>query len=247
MAGFICNGNVYLDVYESNVLTGLRGPLYATKFAIQMPKGKTIDRQSYQRDDYGTTLDIVTLPSGSGTVEMELDSVDTEHLDFLLMGSHSDVNQTSGSITDENVNANLGRWSKLDYRGVSGVSVTTALHTASYSAITDYQVDAIAGLIKPLTTGTIVDGATLLVDYTKSELNVVQSVPGSVKEWRCKLFFDGTNLANQKKVEISIPEVILLPSGELPMIGEKFATFKLAGPIKLRTNETAPYYYKEIG
>lgn len=247
MSGLLCMGHVYLDVYVSDALTGLRGPLNATKFSIQVPKTKTVDRKSYGRDDYGETLDIVSLPDGSGTVEMELDGADATHLDFLLSGSHSDANQSSGTITDESVVANLGRWSKLDYRGISGVSVTTALHTAAFTVNTDYQIDAVAGLIKPLSTGAITDGSTMLVDYTKSALNIVQSIPNQVKEWRCKVFFDGINLATRKKIEITVPEAVLTTTGDLAGIGEKFSSFKMSGPIKLRTGETAAYYYNEIG
>lgn len=247
MSGLITAGNLYLDRYVNGSRTGEHGPLNATALSITLPEAETVTRKSTQRDSYGNTLDSVILSSGSGTVSIELDDCDPEVLVYAMLGTVSDVAASSGSASDETIVGVFDRWTKLANRNVSGVVVgNDATPTTTYTAGTDYLLDATAGMIKVISTGAITDGQTLYVDYNYAALSAKQILANQSTEIRTHLRLDGTNLANQKKIELIIPESALVPGGEIALIGEEFVKYTLSGEIVLRDGESAAFTYREI-
>ena len=90
MSGLICAGNVYLDLYSSGSLTGIVGPINATKFSISPGKAETIDRTSYMRDTFGQALDSVVFP-GVASLSIETDDAAAEILQYALLGTLTDA------------------------------------------------------------------------------------------------------------------------------------------------------------
>lgn len=249
MSGLICAGNVYLDRYVNGVKTGEYGPLNATSFAIAAGSSKTIERKSYMRDSYGSTLDSVILPENSGKMSIEIDDADPETLALMLLGTLTDEDAISGSVlvgAPEAVVAHKGYWTKLAHRDVSSVVLKDVTDATTYVAGVDYTLDATAGMVKILSGSTIVDGATLHASYSYGSLDSKKILANQSTEIRCAVRLDGKNLANQKKIEVTVPEVPLVPSGDLSLSGDAFVKFKLEGTIVLRAGESAPFYYREI-
>jgi hypothetical protein len=73
-----------------------------------------------------------------------------------------------------------------------------------------------------------------------------QIIAATSTEVRAMVRLDGTNLANQKKVEVLCHEAVLIPSGELDLAGQKFLTFGLSGTLITPTGESGPLIYREI-
>ena len=74
MSGLICAGDVYLDLYVNSALTGMVGPINATKFAISPGTAEKIDRISYLRDTFGQALDSVVFP-GVASLSIDTDGI----------------------------------------------------------------------------------------------------------------------------------------------------------------------------
>lgn len=246
MSGLNLAGDVYLDRYVNGTRVGEYGPINARAFNITLPEANTITRKSYKRDSYGNTLDSVVQATGSGSVSVEIDDADPDILAMALLGTVGDNDASSGSVTDENVTAAHDLWRKLDHRSVSNVVVQDVTDTTTYVSGTDYTINASSGMIKVLSSGSIADGATLHVDYDYAALTSRQILAVQDTEVRSFVRLDGTNLANQKKVELTIPEAALIPSGDIGLISDDFVTYTLSGEIILRDGESAAFTYNEI-
>jgi hypothetical protein len=248
MSGLICAGNGYLDLLVSGAQTGERGPYNLTKVAVSPGKATTLERSSYMRDTYGQVLDSVVIP-GSATLDIETDDASAEALQYMLLGAMSALSTAAGTVSSgspESVTGHLNYWVKLANRNVSNVVVKDSANAITYSASTDYVLDAVAGMIKPLAGGTITDGATLHVSYSYGALSGSQIIAATQTEVRCQFRLDGKNLANQKKVELLCYQAVLTPSGTLDFAGKKFATFALSGSLVTPDGKSGPFYYREI-
>lgn len=247
MSGLICAGNVYLNIYESGSLTGFVGPINCTKFSLSPGKADSLDRISYMRDTFGQALDSVVFP-GVASLAIESDDAGAETLQYALLGDLSDIADSQGTVsTPESVTARLGKWVRLANRNVSDVVVqSNDVTPETFSATTDYTLDATAGLLFIKTTGIITDGETLKVTYKYGARSGKQIIAATRTEIRAQVRLDGKNLATQKKVEILVHEAVLVPSGELDIAGKKFVTFSLSGSLVTPQGQTGPFTYREL-
>ncbi len=245
MSGLILAGNFYLNRKVNGVLTGYIGPLNATEIALNVGDAEKIQRPSFRRDDFAQLLDSVIIP-GIPSLSSTFDDADPEIVEYMMLGTLSDDNVSASSVTDENLTAHLGKWEKLDFRDVSSVVVQDVTDVTTYVLNTDYIIDATAGMIKPLAAGSINDLDVLHVDYTYGAQTARRIISATDTEIRGAVRIDGKNLANQKKIELYIPEVVLVPDGDLALGGKEFLTFSLTGDIVKLDSEPAPYIYREI-
>ena len=246
MSGLICAGNVYLDQYISGAKIGAVGPINCTKFSLSPGKADSLDRTSYMRDTFGQALDAVVFP-GVSSLSIETDDAAAEILQYALLGDLSDIADSQGTATNESVVARKGKWVQLANRNVASVVVRdNATTPETFSATTDYTLDATAGLLFIKTTGLIDDGETLRVTYNYGARSGKQIIAATQNEIRAEVRLDGKNLATQKKVEIIVWEAVLVPSGELDIAGKKFVSFSLSGSLVTPTGQTGPFKYREI-
>lgn len=249
MSGLICAGNVYLDLYVDGSLTGFVGPINCTKFSLSPGKADSLDRISYMRDSFGQALDSVVFP-GVSSLAIETDDAAAEILQYALLGDLSTISDSQGTIAGgdpDTVYAKMGKWVKLANRNVASVVVKSVETTPqTFSATTDYTLDAIAGMIFIKTTGQITDGEDLDVTYNYGARSGKQIIAAMQTEVRAFVRMDGKNLANQQKVEIIVPEAVLTPSGELDIAGKKFVSFSLSGSLVTPEGYTGPFTYREI-
>lgn len=246
MSGTILAGDLFMDRYVNGVRIGERGPINASSFAITLPKSDTKTRKSFMRDNYGASLDSVNLSSGSGSVKIEINDTDPDVLALALLGTTGDSNATSGTVVDEAVVASADLYRKLAHRAISNVVVKDAAGAVTFTNGVDYTVNASAGMVKTLATGLITDGEMLKVSYSYEALTSQRILAAQSNEIRCHIRLDGINLATQKKVEVIIPEAVLVPSGDIGLIGNDFVKYTLGGDIVLRQGEAAPFYYRDI-
>lgn len=248
MSGLVCAGNVLINPYINGVLTGFVGPINATKFSLSPGQADKLDRVSYQRDTFGNALDSVVFP-GVSSLSIDTDDAAAEILQFSMLATLSDVALSQGQVlvgAPESITAHLDRWTRLANRNVASVVIKDSTNVTTYVNGTDYTLDATSGLVKALASGSINDGDTLHVSYNYGALSGKQLIAATQTEVRAYVLLDGKNLANQKKVEIVVPEAVLVPSGELDVAGKKFVTFSLSGSVVTRSGELGPYTYREL-
>jgi hypothetical protein len=231
MSGIVCSGNVrvgYVD--DLGVLTGgYIGILNVTKLQLTVPAPTLVQRISKQNSTFGQALDQVAFPKPMD-IALDTDDVgDAEILGWAVGGTSSGYTQASGTVTDEAVTASLDHWIPLANKSVSAVVVKNSAGTTTYVAGTDYILDAIAGFIQCLSTGTITAAEALKVTYTKAALTGNAISVGTRAEIQVRIEGDMVNLANNKSVHVIVPKAKLSPAGGLDLLGSTFLVASMTG------------------
>lgn len=227
-------GRLYFDPFDgAGNLTGER--------EIGDCPGFTISVESKKLDHYSSTSGVqendatVTL-SIDRKGEITVNNISDENLQLFVIGALATVTQSSGSVTDEARTVMKDRHYQLGVstgnptgvRGVSSVVVTDNAGTTTYVLGTDYELDATLGRIYIKPTGTITDGQTIKIDYTRAANSRKQISAASLTETRGALRFVADNPRGANR-DLFMPSASLSPTGDAPFIGaDKWMEFKLA-------------------
>lgn len=228
---YIGTGKVYLGVVGGT--TGLLevGNCTALSFAVNE---ETKEIKDYTKPGGGTYNEVRRISSVE--VSMTLADLSPENLARALFGTTAAV--TAGAVTDEAHVAHLGAFVPLDNIPDSTVAyiVTDEAGATTYTAGTDYE-ERPGGLFI-LTGGTITDGQTIHVDYTKAAADVVQALTHSAQEY--ELFFAGLNEARSgKQATIRVYRATLGAARNLGLIGDEFASLEVSGKVLADTSKPA--------
>lgn len=238
--GFIGAGDIYIDRMVAGVSQGLAGPYYANKFEIK-PNIDKKEQTSKGRNDYGQVLESVTMQKPAGFT-LELSEVNTESLTLALLGTASASTQASGTLTDQVVAALHDRWvsvSKENLTGVIAVKDTTGVTT--YVDGTDYVLNKPLGLLKVLSTGAILDAASLKVSGTYGAITSTKISGATNTDIRAKIIFDGKNQADGLPVVVTVWEAIIAADSAFDFLASDFNTVNLPGTMKTPTGKTEPF------
>lgn len=127
-------------------------------------------------------------------ITINFKSAKPEHLAQALQGSLT--TKTAGSVTDEAVTGHHDKFLKLAHVKCSSIVVTDSTGTTTYVADTDYVAYGDEGMIEILSTGSITDGESLLVDYDYAAQKHISANPANADYM---LVFPGINTANNDK------------------------------------------------
>ncbi len=231
MSGLVCSGNfrfAYVD--EDGVPTGgYIGIINTTKLELTVPEADLKSRVSKQNETFGQALDTIATPKPMEVTVGTDELGDAETLAWAVGGVPAAFTQAAGSVTDEAVVAEKGRWIRLGGRSLSAVTVTDTTGTTTFAAGTDYLLDATAGFIKPTEAGAITDAAQLKVSYTKAAISGKSVGVGSRPSIQLRIEGDAINLATGKRIHVVVPKAKLAPSGGLDLLGEDFLSTELTG------------------
>jgi hypothetical protein len=189
--------------------------------------------------DKETVTENVSGSSGIGTefikkveyqLSMQMRSFKPEHAAIALHAGNAV--KASGTVTDEAHKGYTGKFIALKHIKVSSVVITNTGGVTTYVAGTDYSVDADAGMIEIIATGSITDAQDLLIDYSYAAQHHLTAAPGNKYYY---LSFDGVNRADDnKKVRCEIYKLNLSPSA-MGMIEDKTAEMPITGTVILDT------------
>lgn len=156
-------GKIYFGKFDADgVSTGLLDLGNAPAFNISIETDKLdhfSSRSGLKTKDKSVILEVT--PSVSFT----LDEINIENLKLAFLGDTVAFTQTSGSAASQAVTCIEDRFVSLGYIKVSNVVVKDVTDTTTYVFGTDYTIDADAGLLMALGTGSIVDGDVLHVSF----------------------------------------------------------------------------------
>ena len=188
------------------------GPLSATLLQ-QQANSETIDLADRRRGRRGQLISSVNDPQPP-TGQLTVSTVPGRLLAALFLGTEHDIDESGGSVSNEEVTADLDYWSDLAQRNVANVVVTGTGGTPTYVEGTDYEVNYRRGMIRPLVGGDISDGASLEVDYDHYAVTG-QSVHLATKsQVKARLVLDGVNEAvdPNQDIEWEAYRAILTPA-----------------------------------
>ncbi|MDD9875790.1 MAG: hypothetical protein OXU22_09700 [Gammaproteobacteria bacterium] len=157
-----------------------------------------------------------------GAATLTVVNVDDDTLRLFIAGEEADITQSATAVVDEAHNGvKRGRWYQLGMTDdnphgvlkVSAVAVTDSTGGTTYSASTDYDLDADLARIYIKATGVIADDADILVDYTP-EARTVERVRSRDKTYTEGLLrYIEDNAEGDDRIWV-MPNVELSPSGE---------------------------------
>lgn len=214
-------GKIYFELENaSGVLAGGERYLAETPgFAVSVAP-ETLEDWSSDGKIAEKLLDITTRVNRGGTLTLK--DVSADNVALFLAGAKTTVAQSNTPVVDEARTGYKDRWTQLGaslsnptgVRNVSSVVITGVGGTPTYSATTDYELDAVMGRFRPLPGGTITDGLALLVDYTPAAENRDRVTTDQLGPKVGALRFIADNTAGPNR-DLYIPKVQLAPDGEL--------------------------------
>ena len=176
------------------------------------------------------------------------DHISERNLALFFFGDVSTLTTSSGTVTGEAVagivkggfvQVGIGPANPVGVRGISAVTVTSDPAGTTYTAGTDYVVNADAGLIEILETGTIPDGADLLVDYTRVATTRTRVVSGDTPIEGSLLYVSDNPRGSNR--DIVAPWVKITPNGDFALKGEDWQTIPFNLEILKKTGMEAIY------
>lgn len=177
------------------------------------------------------------------------DNMSGANVGLFLSGSTGTVTQAGATVAGEAIAVIPGRYYQLGQtpatpvgaRRVSAVAVKSSDGATTYTAGTDYLLDAERGRLQILASGTIAAGG-ITVDYTTAAVTWEGIRSGSAGELRGALRVVSDN-ATGKQRDFFMPLVTLAPSGDLPVIadGTDFAQMQFDADVLKPANGEAIY------
>lgn len=230
---FIGVGNLNLGLLSNGVLTtpGLVPIGNVGKLSLSVAEDVK-ELQDYTSSGGGLKNKIYRIKSCD--LDSEVYDLSPSNIGIALRGSSTAV--TSAAVATEDAVAYKGGLVVPAFMYDSTVTpvLKDSTGTTTYSATTDYNLEP-AGF-RILSTGTIVDGSTIKLAYTKAASHMVETLTASGNEY--KVVFSGLNDARTgKKVTAIIYRVKFSPSS-LDLISTDFTKLSLKGSVLRDTNIT---------
>jgi len=223
-------GKVLFDRWTTaGASTGLRHLGNVPKFELSQETTK-ITKNSAMYAAKSTLLEVVSKISSSLT--LTLDEIVPENIAMAFLGEEGVITQVAGAVTDESHTAHKSRFLQIDSFGVksTGLILTDAAGTVTYLAGTDYTLDETllrAGMIYIPESSSIVEAATVLVDYTRpagAYPSVAGAAVGSVEGY---MFFAG-DPTKGPCYTADFWHVSISPNGALGFISEELTSFDIS-------------------
>ena len=163
--------------------------------------------------------------------ELTVLNFSAENLARATLGSAT-LSVAGGSVTNESHKAWKGSSVFLKYPGVSAVTVTGAGGSPSYSAGTDYVVNATEGRIDFPAGSSIVNGAELHIDYTHGGVDAVMEAVTQTANREYVIIFEGKNMNQQgTPVIVRLHRAYMNVSQALALLNTQTARFTLSGSL----------------
>jgi hypothetical protein len=122
------------------------------------------------------------------------------------------------------------------------VVVTNTGATVTYVEGTDYSIDYHLGFFMAAVAGAIIADQALKITCAHGAMTGFTINTETNSSFRGALILHGINMADDSKVLVKIPEVLIVSDSPIDFLTDKWVEFQFTGNcIKLAT-ETSPYY-----
>ncbi len=237
---FLGAGDLYIARQVGNVFLDYEGPYECKKFEIK-PEVEIKEQTSKGRSSYGQVIETVALPKPS-LLTIEMAEVNKTSLAIALLGTTAALAQVSGTLTAEAVTVKLDAWKPLTKAALTGTQVVT--HTSgapTYVNGVDYIINPQLGWIKALSTGAILDAASVKVTSTYAAITGTEIKGQTQTQVRAKFKLDGKNFADDLPVIVTIHEGVIAADAAFDFLADDFNVVSLPGRMKTPTGMTEPF------
>jgi hypothetical protein len=178
------------------------------------------ESQSGQR-----AVDLTLITEISVNVNFTMESLVSENLALALKGTAADV--AASSVTNEALVGYHDLWTPLARIDVSAVVITNTGGITTYVLDTDYELDAAAGAIRALSTGSITDLQTLEADYSFAAQETVGALTVSANPIRWARFHGLNTVDSDNPVVVDVYRMEITPLAELALINDEIAQMEI--------------------
>lgn len=182
-------------------------------------------------------------------LSLETDNISPENLALLFMGSATPTAVAGGAVTGEAIpgaavvkggmiQLGVSASNMLGARDISAVTVRNG--GTSLVAGTDYEVLPESGMVHILASGSVADGAALVIDYTVAAHTEQRILSGSLAIEGAFRFISEN--ATGADTDYLMPYVRLMPDGEFALKGDDWQKIKFKGDV-LKLSPSTPAVY----
>ena len=211
------------------------GTIESNAFKRAVTRGvATTDRSGVRRQNYSWLKEI------GFSFDVDCRDLTKESLRYAFMGDAPALqSQSAGSVTSEVIVAKLDRWVPLLNVKIGGtITITNSGATTTYVLGTDYELDYEMGMIRCLSSGSIVADQSLRGNYTASattsltKMNLLQT---SRFQGNARVKFSCENGA---RMYMDLPLVEIQPKDDIVISADAAAKFGLS--CQVLDDTTAP-------
>ena len=240
MAGYLLEGDLYVDLYDQGVLTGLTFWEGVAKFAMK-PNSELKEQISKGRNKYGQIVASVPIIKPTD-FNLSISSVTPSMLASALQGTVAALSQSAGSATDQVGVAKKGGFIDLGKRNLTNaVVVTNSAASVTYVLNTDYKVNYAMGLVEILSGGAITEAQSLKIDYAWNATSGNLIKGGTKPLIRAKFVLDGLNLNTGKNEVITVWEAAMTSDAEIDFMSDDFISPSFTGRMVTPTGKDSPF------
>lgn len=239
--GFIGAGDLYMARYVSGAWEAFKGPFECTKFEIK-PNIDLKEMTSKGKSTYGQVIESVALQKPADFT-VDLAEVNKDSLAIALLGTTSNLAQTSGTLaTTNSVTIKLDSWVDIGKGALgSAIVVKNSGDTVTYVEGTDYILNRDLGWIKVLSTSAIVDGASLHVSGPYGAISGIKIDGATTSDLRVKFKLDGKNQVDQLPCIVTAHEVVIAANAAFDFLADNFNTVSMPGRMKTPAGFISPF------
>jgi hypothetical protein len=238
--GLLCEGNLKFGNLAADGVTfiGHFSSKNAVKFEYNPGQPTVKQRLSKKIDEYAQIKDQVYIPKPS-EISLSFDTIDADGVGVLMRGTPGALSVAGATATAATLACGV-----LDlyfpigagnprFITAGSVLVKDSGGTTTYVEGTDYDVDYSMGLLICYSSGAIVVG-NIKVSFTSGTYAGKTIAGEAVTQLNMGILFDGRNLADGKRIEVTVPKCVMAPSGAVDFMSDNFAVAQLKGsPVKV--------------
>lgn len=236
---FIGAADAYVDVLtDEGVSTGLELKGNCTEFTPK-PDSERKEQIASGRDNYGQVLASVTLPKPM-TAKVTFNQLDAALFAAAFFGVNTALTQAATPVVDQVVVAVHDKWIELGKYMIGSVSVKHTSGTPTYVLDEDYRLNTRLGMVEILSTGDILDAASLKISYTPAVVNGTSMAAMTKSNVRVRIKLDGQNFADGRNFITDIYQMRLSPTSSFSLINKDFVDVSFEGSLETPTGGTEP-------
>ena len=245
----IPRGIAYFDIFDDN--GNLQGEIDLGNTSAATVSGSAENLEHFSSRGGLNEKDRDVPVSVNRTFSLTVDTVNMNNISLFLIGSLDQVIQANTPVVDEVLTVKLDHFYQLGQalnpagvRNVTAVVVQDVTDTTTYVLDTDYALDAAAGRIQILDTGSITEGEVLHVDYTPAaETRDRVQADTKPKNGQLRIVADNPEGGNK---DYLFPSVAMRPSGDMPIITSEASWASMQFEVGIQKKDTnTPAFYIE--
>jgi hypothetical protein len=240
---FLGAGDLYINRIDP--VTGLKlgraGPFEASKFEVKA-NTELKEAVSKGRSTYGQVIESVAIQKPAD-LTVTLSEMDKDGLALALLGTQTVINQGSGTITDEVFVAVHDKWVSLTKQNFAsaGFLVKHTSGNPTYVLGTDYLVNYRLGMVKILSSGAILNGASLKASGTYNAISGTRINGATQAQVRAEFVLDGMNYADNLPCIVTVYEVVMSPDSAFDFLADGFGNITMKGRMKTPAGYSQPF------